>query len=73
VNADEIDRLSRSREGDARVSEHHKAQRDQKYCNDSFCVHIESLLTLFCSLPAGAFCASQQQFVSAIIRSLPRP
>ena len=29
VHAEELDGLSRGREGDARVSEHHDAQRDQ--------------------------------------------
>ena len=29
VQTEEIDRLARSREGDARVGEHHDAQRDQ--------------------------------------------
>jgi hypothetical protein len=42
VHSEEFDRLSRGREGDARVSEHHEAQNDQEDCNNGFCVHIES-------------------------------
>jgi hypothetical protein len=42
VYSEELDRLSRGLEGDARVSEHHDAQSDQEDGNNGFCVHIES-------------------------------
>jgi hypothetical protein len=42
VHSEELDRLSRSREGDARVSEHHDAKSDQDDCDNGFCIHIES-------------------------------
>jgi len=42
VHAEELDRLSRSCEGDARVSEHHDAESDQEDCNYGFCIHIVS-------------------------------
>src|ERR1041384_6137982 len=42
MHAEELDRLSRGREADARVSEHHDAEGDQNDRNDGFCVHIES-------------------------------
>jgi hypothetical protein len=42
VHAEEIDRRSRSLEGDPRVSEHHDAESDQNHCNYGFCVHIKS-------------------------------
>jgi hypothetical protein len=42
VYSEEIDRLSRGLEGDARVSEHHDAQSDQEDCDDGFYIHIKS-------------------------------
>jgi hypothetical protein len=42
VHSEELDRLSRSRKGDARVSEHHNAESDQEDCNNGFCIHIDS-------------------------------
>jgi hypothetical protein len=42
VHAEEFDRLARSGEAEARVSEHHNAQGDQNACDDGFSVHIES-------------------------------
>jgi len=44
MHSKEVNGLSRSREGDARVSEHHNAQSDQKDRNNGFCIHIESLV-----------------------------
>ena len=41
AHSEELDGLSRGREGDARVCEHHNAQRDQDDCNDGFCIHYE--------------------------------
>jgi hypothetical protein len=47
VHAEEFDRLSRGREGDAGVSEHHDAQSDQKDCDNGFCIHIDSFIMIF--------------------------
>jgi hypothetical protein len=44
VHAEELDRLSWSREGDAGVSEHHDAESDQEDCNYGFCIHIVFLV-----------------------------
>jgi hypothetical protein len=52
VHSKEFDRLSRSREGDARVSEHHDAQSDQEDGDNGFCIHIDSF-SLFSSV--GSF------------------
>jgi hypothetical protein len=72
VDAGKIDRLSRGRKGDARVSEHHKAQSDQNDGNYRFCVHIIFLSACFDHCGTARFCARQQQSVSAIIGSLPQ-
>jgi hypothetical protein len=42
VHAEEIDRLSRGCESDARVTEHEDAECDQKSRDDGFCVHGKS-------------------------------
>ena len=39
VHSKEIDRLSRGLEAQARVGKYDNAERNQKGCNDSFCIH----------------------------------
>ena len=47
VHSEELDRLSRSRESDARISEHHDAKGDQEDRNYGFCIHIDSSVFIF--------------------------
>src|ERR1043166_7031154 len=50
VHSEEVDRLSRSREADARVGEHHDAESDQNDGSDGLCVHNESPVFLSLAL-----------------------
>jgi hypothetical protein len=50
AESEEFDRLSRGREGDARVSEHHDAESDQDDRNNGFCVHFESPIYIVWSM-----------------------
>lgn len=44
VHSKERDRFSRGRETQAGTDEHHNTERNQKGCNDGFCIHNKSII-----------------------------